>query len=184
MNPLFFLSVAARKFNFGRLKICVYILVIILAATACQKRVVSNETVPGSNNQPIETKVVENEVDKSDEALMKGSKKGSPSNSVIIGRIVEIVAPNPQHDAPCNEVSCRAKVELMAMTKYGASFHGQFSEGEIIEVYFMFTLEETSNRFPELNEPLPGLTENKFFEAELFEAEEEGYSVKLYKLMN
>jgi len=166
------------------LKIKLLFIPILLSLIGCHKRLATNDSASESANQPITTKVVQNEVDKEDEDLMKGPKKGSPSNSVIIGKIVEITPPDLSQEFPCNEVSCLAKVELMAMSKFGSSFHGQYNEGQVLTVRFVFTLEQTSERFPELNEPLPGLDVNNFFEAELFESEEKGYSVKLYKLMN
>ncbi|MBT3964616.1 MAG: hypothetical protein HOE95_10915 [Flavobacteriales bacterium] len=86
-------------------------------------------------------------------------------------------------DSPCSITECIGFFEIQEIIHFGSNFHGQLSEGQLVEAEFEFTLSETSSDFPELNEAMPGLNVGDVFVAELFENFDEGkVSIRLYEL--
>jgi hypothetical protein len=111
-----------------------------------------------------------------------------PGTCRLLGRIVTILPqrdPDPQ--APCGRVPCRARVRIERLLGYGAAFHPPLAEGQEVKVYFTFTLSPTSKYFPELTSPLPGLRVGQRFEADMSGPAEPGahqdtwYRVTVYK---
>jgi len=138
-----------------------------------------------TENATVNTKLSDEEksVDQMDEERMEAPAQSNPHNSKIIGRVSHIysVADTVLSLPFCNEVDCLADVEILALPFRGKTFHGQFNEGDTLKIQFVFTLESTTTRFPELNEPLPGLSVDDYFEAELFESDNGVYRVQLYE---
>ena len=156
----------------------VFAILIIALLTACGNR--TKKIV--CNNDP--STVTATNIDKEDEDLMmQDINESSPKNSRVIAKVVAIQNSSPediQMNSFCEAHPCMAKIEFMAMTHHGANFHRQYNEGDTIEARFVFTLDATDDIFPELNQPLPGLTKGDFFEAELFESDIGEFSIQIY----
>ena len=75
-------------------------------------------------------------------------------------------------------------VYIRKILQKGQNYHGQFSQGDTLSIYFTYTLRDTEKLFPELNKALPGIKVNGIFEAELFEKPDETqkYRIELYAL--
>ncbi len=107
-------------------------------------------------------------------------------NSVVVARMVKFLNLEEYQNEMCKKHPCLASVEILNIVKNGQNYHGQFSKGDTLKVYFEFTLDNTNKIFPELNKCLPGLKKNETFQAELFENpdKEDDYRIQLYALMN
>lgn len=155
--------------------IFIFCLIII---TSCKSA--DNASSKDTPNEDIAA----SDLDHDDEQIMKrGPEESSPKNSVVIGKLVERIASTTQDvewNDKCSNHPCRGKIELLALSNRGSNFHGQYNEGDTIEVRFVFTLDPTDKIYPELNTPLPGLMVGDFFEAELFERESKDYRIQLY----
>lgn len=130
---------------------------VILLGSSCHRR--AAEAQPTSETKDIKTTTEQPEE-------MGGA--AGVEETVILGKILErsVDAERFEGDThPCDSLPCEAKVEIIAIHQLGSDFHGQFEEGEVIEVHFDLTLEATSKIFPELNQPLSGLQEGDFFQA-------------------
>lgn len=122
--------------------------------------------------------------EKTDQDISGNNSPAAPTNSHIIGRILDIVPSTGEGSAgPCDIHPCQAKVEVVSIENYGMNYHGQFQVGDIVPVTFVFTLSPTQDILPELNTHLPGLEKDRLFRAELFEKPGEfgNYKVKLYE---
>ena len=110
----------------------------------------------------------------------------STLNSVIEAKVIEHIENTTVTTEMCKKHPCYASLEITRIVQNGQNYHGQFSEGDTIEAYFNFTLDNTSKLFPQLNKTLPGLNKGTIFQAELFEKEgiENTYSIQLYVLKN
>lgn len=110
----------------------------------------------------------------------------STFNSVIEGSIISIspVDKSTTGNIPCDKTPCNAKVKIISIKQNGQNYHGQFSEGDIIDMHFDFTLSSTKELFPELNKHMPGLDVGTIFVAELFEHPDTDlpYRIKLYEV--
>jgi hypothetical protein len=91
-----------------------------------------------------------------------------PGTCRLVGRVVAVLPQkDPDKQAPCGRVPCRARVRIERLLGYGAAFHPPLAEGQEIQVYFTFTLSPTGKYFPELASPLPGLKAGSLFEADM-----------------
>lgn len=110
----------------------------------------------------------------------------APANSMITGEVVKVIPADKGLSSldPCSTHSCRAKVKVLSVDRYGMNYHGQFEAGDVLQMSFEFTLSPTEGIFPVLDNPLPGLGEGSVFTAEVFErpGEEGDYRIKLYEV--
>jgi hypothetical protein len=91
-----------------------------------------------------------------------------PGTCRLVGKVVAILPErDPDKQAPCGRVPCRALVRVQRIVGYGAAFQPPLAEGQEIKVYFTFTLSSTGKYFPELTTPLPGLQVGSIFEADM-----------------
>lgn len=108
----------------------------------------------------------------------------SPMNSWIQGFVVEVmpIEPDPMKSEPCAQHACVAMIEVQQITQQGMNYHHQFGDGELMKVYFQYTMAPSSQVFPDISPALPGLNSGDSFEAELFENPDSDtpYAVKLY----
>jgi hypothetical protein len=90
----------------------------------------------------------------------------SPNTFEIAGTIKEILEIEPNNSEEiCAKVACKAKVSLDQIVGYGSGVNVSLSEGQIIEIKFLYTLSNTGNFFPELIPPLDGLDVGDSFKA-------------------
>jgi hypothetical protein len=131
---------------------------VILIGSSCHRRAAEAE--------PIKEEKSKTQTEQPEE--MGGA--AGVEETLILGKIIErsVDAERFEGDEhPCDSLPCEAMVEIIAIPQIGSDFHGQFEEGEVIEVHFDLTLEPTSDLFPELNLPLSGLQEGDYFKAPL-----------------
>lgn len=135
-----------------------------------------------NKNGPVVMESSSSGVDREQEEVMGNVQ--AAGNSIVLGRLTsKRMMDGVDQDSPCAAVECMGSFEILSFIQYGANFHGQIEEGQIVEALFDFTLSDTKNAFPELNEPLPGLNVDDYFEAELFEDVDDGsLTIRLYEL--
>jgi len=90
----------------------------------------------------------------------------SPNTFEIAGTIKEILEIESNNsDDICTKVACKAKVSLDQILGYGSGVNVSLAEGQIIEIKFLYTLSNTKTIFPELRQPLEGLSVGDSFQA-------------------
>lgn len=136
---------------------------------------------------PKNTAVIESapakEIKSSDEDDEMGELQAASNSKVLAQLVSKSKMDGVSVESPCHATECIGSFEIKAFIQYGANFHGQLEEGQVVQAEFEFTLSETSGAFPELNHPLPGLSVGDYFEAELFENVDNGsFTIRLYEL--
>lgn len=156
------------------------LLMILLVLISCGKRTQKSD-------EPRATEQQEVSIQQEAEEEM-GFVSGAPSNSVIVAELVEkFIHPTPETQIDqCQSNPCQAKVKIVALKQRGMGYDGGLDEGQVVEIHFDFSTENTKELFPELNEHLPGLEEGDYFEAEVFVKAEHPSNkrIRTYKRLN
>ena len=113
----------------------------------------------------------------------------SPGHCRIVGTVTAIEQQktgNP--DDACSKAPCIASVRVEEVLGYGSGFTDILGTGKEIRVKFRYTLAPTSELFPQMAPPLPGLEVGAKFQTDLLTLgpsmagrDESGYIVELYQ---
>ncbi|MEX1138539.1 MAG: hypothetical protein WEB33_10200 [Bacteroidota bacterium] len=91
-----------------------------------------------------------------------------PGHCRIIGTVVSIdPSLSTMTDDPCAKAPCVATVKVDEIVGYGSGFVGNLGKGSEVKVRFQYTLTPTSEMFPAMSPPLPGLDTGSKFQADV-----------------
>lgn len=86
----------------------------------------------------------------------------------VTAEIIEIKAINKEASDPkCADNPCTASIKIQEVIDVGAAFKGEIDEGQLVEAYFVKTLQPTRGLYPELQQHLPGLRVGDEFQADI-----------------
>lgn len=94
--------------------------------------------------------------------------KPGPDQALISAKIIKILPiPEDAKKGVCSENPCTARVQILTVWEKGNAFRPTITPEREVSVHFEFSLNPTTDLFPELEQPLPGLKEGDLFETVL-----------------
>ncbi len=92
--------------------------------------------------------------------------QNAPMSCKIKGRVVSIIKSyDPDTGSVCSKHPCRAKVKIMDVSERGSAVSLPINPGDIVEMQFAYTLDNTSKVFPKMKAHFPGLKKGAIFSA-------------------
>lgn len=119
----------------------------------------------------------EKNTDKEPKAVLKAEtelamptkfQKPGPDQALITAKIIKILPiAEDAKKGVCSDYPCKAIVQILSVWEKGNSFRPAVTPEREISVHFEFSLNPTTELFPELEQALPGLREGDLFETVL-----------------
>ncbi|MBS1584790.1 MAG: hypothetical protein JSS82_04525 [Bacteroidetes bacterium] len=94
--------------------------------------------------------------------------EATPMSCRTEGQIVRILkAGDPDKKNLCSKHACRALVKIISVDACGAGVSLRYNSGDVVEMYFAYSLSNTRKLFPNMKVVYPGLKKGQHFTARI-----------------
>lgn len=92
--------------------------------------------------------------------------EATPMSCRMEGQIVKILKANdPDKKSVCAKHACRAMVKILSMDDCGQGVTLQYKSGDVVEMRFAYSLDNTRKLYPNMKGVYPGLKKGQRFSA-------------------
>jgi len=111
------------------------------------------------------------------------NKKIAPDNCLVRAKIVKVLPKwKKKSKKSCKVSPCVVFIKIIKVEKYGSSFPEHFSEGQKVEVKFVYSLKPSKEVYPDKNINLPGLKKGNVFKAQINAKQQLGDKLPVFKI--
>jgi len=94
--------------------------------------------------------------------------ESTPMSCRMEGAIVKVLkASDPDKKNLCSKHACRALVKIISVDACGPGVSLRYNSGDVVEMYFAYSLSNTRKLFPNMKVVYPGLKKGQHFTARI-----------------